>query len=238
MHTTNNEKKRPLVCFTGVSTEPDPAYDVPLWNVDFTLEAGELLLIRLERGQLRIPLADAAVGLIEPIEGQISFQGEDWKSMTPDQAAARRGRCGRVFTGRGWCSNMSLNDNITLAQRHHTHRPETAIEAEAANLAHYFGLPGLPLWPPGQTRPGDLGRAGLIRAFLGKPDLVVLEQPTRHLYPEIMPPLMNAIRAARDRGAAVILLTDEPGIWNEAALRPTLKGTMFGSRMQLARQGD
>lgn len=238
MRKTSRENKEPVLSFAGVTTEPDAAYDVPIWEVDFTLFPGELLLVRLERGHFRIPLADTAVGLLEPIRGEVRFRGEDWRAMSPDRAASQRGKCGRVFTGHGWLSDMTVNDNITLTQRHHTGRPEADIEAEAANLARFFGLPGLPLRAPGQTRRDDLGRAALARVFLGRPDLVVLEEPTRHIFPDIMPPLMNAIRAARDRGAAVVWITSEPRIWNEKALHAEWKGTMFGSRMQLTREGD
>ncbi len=225
-------KHQPVLSFEGVTSEPEPGFDVPIWGFDFTLSPGELFLVRLERGHFRIPLADIAIGLIAPAEGRVRFGGEDWRGMSPDRSTAQRGRCGRVFSGHGWCNDMTVDDNITLAQRHHTDRPEREIEAEATNLARYFGLPGLPMRTPGQTLRGDLGRAGLVRAFLGRPKLIVLEQPTRHLFPEIMPPLMNAVGAARRRGTAVIWLTGEPQIWDEDGLRPDLRGTMFGSRMQ------
>lgn len=238
MQRASGEKREPLLSFAGVTTEPDAAYDVPIWEVDFTLLPGELLLVRLERGHFRTPLADAAVGLLEPIRGEVRFRGEEWRAMSPDRAAAQRGKCGRVFAGHGWLSDMTVNDNITLPQHHHTSRPEADIEAEAANLAMFFGLPGLPLKAPGQTRRDDLSRAALARVFLGRPDLILLEQPTRHIFPDIMPPLMNAVRAARDRGAAVVWITSEPRIWNEKALRAEVKGTMFGSRIQMTRGGD
>ncbi|WP_221251285.1 ATP-binding cassette domain-containing protein [Desulfuromonas versatilis] len=233
MNALQSESPPPPLAFEGVTTEPDPAYDVPLWELSFSLGEGELLLVMLERGQYRIPLADVALGITEPAQGRVLFLGEDWRRLGPTRGAARRGRCGRVFATQGWCAALAVNDNITLAQRHHTLRSVEQIEAEATNLARYFGLPGLPLREPGRTRPGDLGRAALARAFLGRPALLLLEEPTRHLYPEILPPLLNALRAARRRGAAVLWTTSEPRLWNEQALDPTWKGTMYGSRMQL-----
>ncbi len=229
MKTSNQQ---PVLSFEGVTSEPEAIYDVPIWGFNFTLGHGELLLVRLERGHFRIPLADIAVGLVEPTEGKVRFNGKDWRGMSPERSAAQRGRCGRVFSGQGWCNEMTVDDNITLAQRHHTDRPQREIEAEAANLARYFGLPGLPMRTPGQTLRGDLGRAALVRAFLGRPELIVLEQPAKHLFPEIMPPLMNAVGAARSRGTAVVWITDEPRIWSEGGLRADIRGTMFGSRMQ------
>lgn len=231
-------KSLPLLSFRGVTTEPTAAYDVPIWGVDFNLFPGELLLVRLERGHLRVPLADVALGLLEPLQGKVLFKGESWSQLPAERAAELRGRCGRVFAGHGWCNELAISDNITLAQRHHSLRSEAEIETEAANLARYFGLPGLPLGAPARTREGDLGRAGLVRAFLGRPELLLLEQPAQNLFPEILPALLNALRAARERGAAVIWLTNEPRVWQEQGVRATLRGTLFGSRMQLGAEEE
>ena len=68
----------PILSFAEVTTESDGAYDGPLWGVDFALCPGELLLVRLERGHFRMPLADVALGLVTAIRGVVKFYGEDW----------------------------------------------------------------------------------------------------------------------------------------------------------------
>ena len=228
----------PRLRLTDVSTDPDPNYDVPLWGINFSLQPGELLLVRLERGHLRTPLADLVLGLIQPRQGQVCFNGEDWQQLSPELAASRRGCCRRSVAEQGWYTALSLNANICLAQQHHSLRPLADIEAEAAALSAFFGLPGLPLGSPTKTRVGDLDRAALVRVFLGKPELIVLERPTQHLYPEIVPPLLNALRSARNKGAAVIWMTGDANIWNEPAIGASQRGTMFGSRMQLSGKED
>ncbi len=227
------QRHQPRLTLHNVSTDPDPNYDVPLWGINIRLQPGELLLVRLERGLFRTPLADLALGLIEPRQGRVCFNGDDLQLLSAPRAARLRGRCGRVFAEQGWCAALSLNANICLAQQHHSLRPLEDIEAEAAALARFFGLPGLPLGSPTKTRAGDLSRAALVRAFLGRPELIILERPTRNLYPEIMPPLLNALRSARNKGAAVIWTTCDTEIWNEPAVNASQRGTMFGSRMQL-----
>jgi phospholipid/cholesterol/gamma-HCH transport system ATP-binding protein len=223
---------------TGVTVESDPAYDSPIWNVSLRLGAGELALVRLERGVVRLPLADAAEGLAEHYDGTAAFLGRDWCTTTAREGAALRGRIGRVFdavgvgaVGTGWVSNLDVDENVMLAQRHHTRRPSKEIEAEAAKLARMFGLPGLPRGRPAQTRVPDLQRAACVRAFLGGPELILLERPAQGVYPEIMPPLINAVRSARGRGAAVVWLTDTPAVWNDRGIRPTWRCVMSGSQM-------
>ena len=222
-----------MLAFNGVSTEPEPLFDSPLWDVTFTLSRGELLLLRLERGRFRLPLADLAAGVLEPGQGTIEFFGENWLRMSPDYSSTQRGKIGRVFEDHGWISNLAIDENITLAQRHHSNRSDSDIEEEATRLARMFGIPGLPHRPVAGMRREDLRRSELIRAFIGNPMLIILERPTRNIFPGIMPSLMNAIRAARDRGSAVIWTTSEDRVWSESGIHATLKCTMFGSRMNM-----
>jgi phospholipid/cholesterol/gamma-HCH transport system ATP-binding protein len=220
----------------GVTVESAPVYDSPVWNVTLRLAPGELALVRLERGVVRLPLADAAGGLAENYEGTAAFLGREWRSVAPGEGAALRGRIGRVFdavgaVGTGWVNSLDVDENIMLSQRHHTRRPTADIEAEAAKLARMFGLPGLPRGRPAQMRLPDLQRAACVRAFLGTPDLVLLERPAQGVYPDIMPPLINAVRSARARGAAVVWLTDTPAVWADRGIRPTWRCVMSGSQM-------
>ena len=68
-----------------------------------------------------------------------------------------------------------------------------------------FGLPGLPRGRPDRTRPHDLQLAGCVRALIGQPRLIILERPTQGTYPELLPPLVNALsrRPPARRGRAL-----------------------------------
>lgn len=224
---------RAVLAFKGVSTEPSPFFDTPLWDVSFRLLQGQLLLVRMERGRFRLPIADLAAGIIEPTDGSVEFLGKNWQEMAADDAAAQRAKMGRVFEGQGWINFLDVGQNITLAQRHHTTRADTDIEAEATELARLFGLPGLPHRPVSGARREDLNRSAFIRAFLGQPALIILERPTRDLMPGILPPLVNAIRVARDQGSAIIWTTNEDLVWRDPGIDATFKCTMFGARMNV-----
>jgi phospholipid/cholesterol/gamma-HCH transport system ATP-binding protein len=231
------ENGPPILDLDRVTVETGRSYDSGVWNVSLRMAAGELALVRLERSNPRLPIADAAQGLAETTAGSVAFGGEDWRSMSPARAAACRGRTGRVFDAHAWFHAIDLADNIMLAQTHHTGRAATEIAAEAAGLAAHFGLPGLPRARSWQAHPQDLQRAACARAFMGAPVLVLLEQPTRGLYPEIMAPLMSAIRRARARGAAVLWTTTDADVWNDRGIRPSLRFTMSGSQMLPVPQG-
>jgi phospholipid/cholesterol/gamma-HCH transport system ATP-binding protein len=222
----------PILELTGVTVEADHhVYDAGLWQAGLVLRAGELALVRLEPERHRVPLADVACGLLDLAEGSAKFQGVDWTERSFNDAAGCRARVGRVFEGHAWVSNLDLDENVLLAGRHHTHQSDRELEEAAATLARAFGLPGLPRGRPSAVPRADRKRAALVRAFLGEPALLLLERPTADIYPDIMPPLVNAVNAARARGAAVVWTTSHTAVWADRALRPTVRFAMSGEQM-------
>lgn len=219
--------------FQQVTVEGGHAYDTAIWQVSLRLQRGALALVRLEPGQLRTPLADAAQGLAEALHGSVHFLGESWSALSPAARLAARAKIGRVFEEPAWISELDMDENITLAQEHHSRRPLAQIREDASELAQRFSLPGLPLGKPSRMRAPDLRRAALVRALLGTPALLILERPTSGVYPEIMPALMASVGAARARGAAVLWTTDNPEEWNDDGIRPTIRCAMTGSQLSI-----
>lgn len=174
---------------------------------DLTVCAGELVLIDVDDMQQERLLSDAICGLKRPVLGAIRFQGWDWLGLPPDNANARRGRIGCAIARSAWLPHLSLLDNIVLQQLHHTRRDVADICDEAADLATRFGMLGLPMGLPAAYSDAQLQRAALVRAFLGEPALVLVGDRQTAAAEPIITPLMNTIREARDRGAAVICFT-------------------------------
>lgn len=175
--------------------------------ITLTLMPGSLVLADLRGPRRRRAFADAAVGLNRAAEGRVLFQGRDWAEVAAEHAGAMRGRIGRLFASGAWIPDLPVADNILLAPLYHTGRSRRALREEAARLATTFGLPGLPTALADAMSPADLHRAGLARAFLNDPSLVILEEPTAEGGEELLPILVAAIRTVRDRGGAVLWLT-------------------------------
>ena len=212
-----------ILSFENVTLAAQPPYEVGLAGVSFSLKGADLMLVRIEEGLTRLPFADVAQGLVEPDAGRVAFLGEDWRTMPPNRSAECRGKIGRVFETHAWISNLDVDENITLAQRHHTRRPENEIAAEAGALAAQFGLGELPRARPDVVRRADLRRAEWARAFIGEPQLVILENPTKDVYMDALPGLVGAVKAARGRGAAVIWMTDDVRVLSQVARESTQK---------------
>lgn len=198
--------------------------------LSFSLAPGSLTLIDPQGAARAMALGDAASGRQTPESGAVRLLGRDWTAMADAEAAAARGRIGRCFVGGGWLSHLSVLENLTLPARHHAAASAAAIQAQANALAQRFGLPGVPTTLPAETDPSDLARSALVGAFLGRPVLVVLEEPRRGLPADITPALVRAIRAVRDRGAAVLWLTTG-GALSEPALPATQRFRLAAGRL-------
>ena len=210
-----------------VVVDARPPYDTGLNRVSLSLAPGALCLVRVPDGAPVTPLADAACGVLDPEAGAVLFAGREWASCGAGEAAAARGRIGRVFERAGWLSNLDVDENITLAQRYHRRRtPEDTLE-EARALARELGFDGLPAGRPAFVERDLLLRAQWIRALMGNPALLLLERPGRDMPARALDPLVAAVNQRRERdGTAVLWLTDVHERLADSALRATQKCAM------------
>jgi phospholipid/cholesterol/gamma-HCH transport system ATP-binding protein len=195
----------------------EPGLDLAInASLSLRLLPGECALIEAADAAQLTVFADLCGGLIEPRSGHVRFLGRDWQELPDNYAAALRGRIGRVFRIRAWVPFIDVETNILLPSLHHTHRSRSELRADALALAHEFGLPGLPLDRPGDLLSADLDRAALVRAFLGEPLLVMVEdRPDISL--SLSPAVLNRVRETCDRGGAVVWLARERTIRGTAA---------------------
>ncbi len=220
--------------FRNVTIKSRAPYESGISEISFALKGGELALISVEKGCRHFPLADAAQGLIEPEEGRVTFLGRDWRDLDPDFASAERGRIGRVFETAGWVSNLNVDENVTISQRHHTDRPVGEIVEEAEETARFFGLPELPKGRPFGLNRSTRRKAEWVRAFIGDPLLIILEYPLSDLYTEELDYLLKGVEKARQRGSAVLWLTDDFRPQRAGLLIPTYRYQLKNEKLIIA----
>ena len=210
----------PALEFVDVTLRPTWPYDTALEAVNFALRPGELILITLAPGHVRSPFADLTQALIHPHGGEVRFAGRSWKTMSPTITARNRSRIGRVFDVGGWVSNLDVDENVLLAQRHHNTAPAAELRQRADELARRFGMDGVPTRRPAEASQSELRMSQWVRALLAPMSVLVLERPTRDVRPEAIAPFLESIGAARARGTAVLWITTDgaaPGLMQNIA---------------------
>ena len=191
--------RRVILSFDDVALAVDAAGRSEGVDVSLNLVGGQLSLIRVENQQQGMVLGDTGAGLIMPRRGRVNFLGKEWSQLPPDTANGLRGRIGRIFPMGSWVGHLSVLENILLAQLHHTRRPVNELRDEAAMLAEKFDLPGLPLGHFNDTLPVDLQRAACVRAFMGQPVLILIEESNPGCFKEMMPNLKIGRASCRER---------------------------------------
>jgi len=218
----------PVLQFDNVDMAPSTDYGPGLAGLSFVLGAGELAFVRTSRQGRFPPLADLAEGLLPPDRGRVVFAGEDWTKLTPDQAAARRGQIGRVFHGPAWVNNLDVDENVTLRMRQHSGRKAADVQSAATEIGRRFGLPELPHGRPAWVSHEDLIRAQWVRALLGAPRLLILEDSEHEAPEQTLAAWRAAVAEAIREGAAALWIGPElPG-----SLAPQHRFEIRGASME------
>ncbi len=196
---------------------------------DLRLQAGELHLVHSPTTGHSTALADALLGLAGA--GEVRFLGLAWADLDAAEASRLRSRIGRVMSAGNWLENRSVMENLLLPLRHQTVLAEEIIRQRASELALSFGLPGIPTLLPHQCSESDLERAACVRAFLGRPKLVVLEQPIEATESRSFPPLVNAVQQLRRRRGSIIWFTQQRSLLEEPGISADRRYRIAGSRL-------
>lgn len=178
-------------------------------GVNLVLGRGEVALVSLEEGREHIPIASLAQGLLSPDSGRVFFHGADWADMSASRQSVERGRIRRVFEHYGWVTNLDVMENLCLAECHHTGRSGEELLQEIKGLARRFGIEEIPNARPTRVHNMVLRKLEWVRAFVGTPDLIILERPLIGAPKADAPKLIEAVCEASRRGVAVLWLAED-----------------------------
>ncbi|OXS36161.1 amino acid ABC transporter ATP-binding protein [Streptomyces sp. XY006] len=155
--------------------------------------------------------------LLEEIDdGAIWLDGEEITDPRTDQDAVRR-RIGVVFQAYNLFPHMTVLKNITLAPRrvHGVSRAEA--EARARELLERLGLGGKASEYPDRLSGGQQQRVAIVRALAVRPRLLLLDEITAALDPELVGEVLTVVRGLKDEGMTMVLATHEMGFAREVA---------------------
>jgi len=159
------------------------------------------------------------VNRIEPIDaGRILVKGEDITAKGVDVDRVRR-RIGIVFQAFNLFPHMSVLDNITLAPRKVLGRSRREAEADALALMRRFGLEEKSRDFPDRLSGGQQQRVAIVRALAMQPDLLLLDEVTSALDPELVAEVLNVIRELAAGGMTMLIATHEMGFARDIASR-------------------
>ncbi|MDQ2700807.1 MAG: amino acid ABC transporter ATP-binding protein [Actinomycetota bacterium] len=157
------------------------------------------------------------IGLLTEIDdGDILLDGEVVTDLSVDPVSVRR-RLGVVFQAFNLFPHMSVIDNVTLGVVHAQKVERKLARDRGLALLERFGLGGREDDKPDQLSGGQQQRVALARAFATQPRLMLLDEVTSALDPELVGEVLEAVRELKKEGMTMIIATHEMSFAREVA---------------------
>jgi polar amino acid transport system ATP-binding protein len=159
------------------------------------------------------------VNVLEPIDaGRIAVAGEDVTARGVDVNRIRR-EIGIVFQSFNLFPHMSVLENVTLAPRKARGLSRSAANAEAEALLARFGLADKRDEYPDRLSGGQQQRVAIVRALAMQPKLLLLDEITSALDPELVAEVLDVIRELATGGMTMLIATHEMSFARDVAHR-------------------
>ena len=189
-----------------------------LRGIDLAVEEHEVVCLIGASGSGKSTLL-RCVNLLEPIDaGRILIGGEEVTRPGIDENATRR-RVGIVFQAFNLFPHMSVLDNVTLGPRKALRLSRAEAEKRALELLGRFGLADRARDYPDRLSGGQQQRVAIVRALAMRPELLLLDEVTSALDPELVAEVLNVVRELAAGGMTMLIATHEMGFAREVAAR-------------------
>jgi urea transport system ATP-binding protein len=178
-----------------------------LRDIDLSVGPGEMVCVIGRNGVGKTTLMKTIMGLLSPRTGNIEFDGENVVQKTPDRRAKMG--IGYVPQGREILPGLTVKENLLLG-----------LEASGKPVRKNLSIPEeiLALFPALRSMLGRMGgnlsggqqqQLAIARALMGKPRLLVLDEPTEGIQPSIVLEIENAIRRIVESEGISVLLVEQ-----------------------------
>ena len=210
---TGSTSDQALVKISNLHKSYSPTVQV-LKGLDLNMAAGERLVVIGPSGGGKSTLLRVMMGLEEIDSGSISFAGQpyitanDGKAKTKINLAVRQ-QIGMVFQHYTLFPHLTILQNLTLAPR--KVRGESAASAEARGMALLtrFGLAAKSGAYPNQLSGGQKQRVAIARALMLDPKLMLFDEVTSALDPELVAEVEQVIMSLAEQGMPMMIVTHD-----------------------------
>ena len=189
-----------------------------LRGIDLDVAQHEVVALIGASGSGKSTLLKVA-NLLERIDdGQILLAGDDISDPRVEVDAVRA-RIGVVFQHYNLFPHLSVLDNVTLALRRVHRMPRPQAEQRGMTLLERIGLAGQAKAYPDRLSGGQQQRVAIVRAIAPEPELLLLDEITSALDPQLVGEVLDLVAELKDAGSTILMATHEIGFAHRVADR-------------------
>jgi polar amino acid transport system ATP-binding protein len=189
-----------------------------LKGINLTVSAHEVVCLIGASGSGKSTLL-RCVNLVEPIDsGRVVVEGEEITARGVDVNRIRRS-IGIVYQSFNLFPHMTVTRNITLAPREALRMDRRSAEERALQLLDRFGLLDKKDEYPDRLSGGQQQRVAIVRALAMRPRVMLLDEVTSALDPELVAEVLGVVKELADEGMTMLIATHEMGFARDIADR-------------------
>ena len=185
-----------------------PGGAAALDGIDFALAAGEMAFLTGHSGAGKSTLLRLIHLAERPTEGRVLFAGRHLGQVRGKAIADHRRRVGVVFQDHRLLHDRGVGDNVALPLLI-AGLPRAEIDRRVAEVLERLGLGGRQRDLPIQLSTGEQQRVGIARAIVARPALLLADEPTGNLDPQLAEEVMTLFSTLPERGTAVLVASHD-----------------------------
>lgn len=192
------------------------ALDV-LKGVSFSIKKGQVVALVGPSGSGKSTVLRTLVGLTPAVGGNVMINDDKIDYTSKGSVRRARDQMAIVFQQYNLFQNMRIIDNVTVAPAKIKKRPKDEVRADAERLLAMVGLADKLNAFPDQLSGGQQQRVAIARALALHPEILLLDEVTSALDPELVNEVLDSIRKLADDGMTMILVSHEMAFVREVA---------------------
>ncbi len=181
------------------------------------VEKGDVVSLIGPSGSGKSTLLRVLVGLNKPVAGRILLEGEEIDYHNKRSLKRARDRFAIVFQQYNLFQNMTALKNVTIAPAKIQGRPKKEVEAEAVEILKKVGLGEKLKSYPDELSGGQQQRVAIARALALKPEILLLDEVTSALDPELINEVLDTIRLLAQEARTMIIVSHEMNFVREVS---------------------
>ena len=194
--------------------------DTPVLDgITLGIDRGQIVSLIGPSGSGKSTLLRVLMGLLPPKRGHVELDGERIDYGKRDQVRRLRDRFAIVFQQYNLFQNMTVLNNVTIAPVKIKKRDRGEVEREAKELLAKVGLADKLAAYPDELSGGQQQRVAVARALALKPEVLLLDEVTSSLDPELVKEVLDTIRLLANEGMTMLIVSHEMGFVREVSAK-------------------